>query len=208
MRLLLLIVSLLCCQAAFSATCERGNPGAKSDEPIVDWYDNFIRPYRYLPPAEANRKPTRTEVEDFIDVLGSFNRGMSLDQFALEPLVRQILESYARAPNFSGIDNATVEKLYRTDGGQKIDFSLFCISPRTLRTPNDAFSVTLFGVIVDDCQHVGMRGLVFSSALINGSPNGQCRPDLFFRKKVLWPILAGTNEITFLCGKDIGGCAR
>ena len=55
-----------------------------------------------------------------------------------------------------------------------------------------------FGVIVADCQHVGMRGLVFSSALINGSPNGQCRPDLFFRKKVLWPILAGTNEITFL----------
>ena len=67
------------------------------------------------------------------------------------------------------------------------------ISPRTLRTPNDAFSVTLFGVIVDDCQHVGMRGLVFSSALINGSPNGQCRPDLFFRKKVLWPILAGAR---------------
>lgn len=205
----LVAVILFCFDAAaFAANCERGDANVKSDEPIVDWYDNYVRPYRYLPGAEANRKPTRTEVEGFIDVLGAFNRSMSLDQLALEALVRQILESYARAPDFKGIDTAAVEKLYRPEGGHKIDFSLFCVSPRTLRTPNDAFGVTLFGVIVDDCQHVGMRGLVFSAALINGSPSGQCRPDLFFRKMVLWPILAGTNEVTFVCGKDTGGCAR
>jgi hypothetical protein len=101
-----------------------------------------------------------------------------------------------------------VEKLYKPDSGQRLDFSLFCISPRTLRTPNDAFTVTLFGVIVDDCQHIGLRGLVFTSALVNGSANGQCKPDLRFTKMYIWPLPAGTNEVTFICGKDTGGCAR
>lgn len=208
MRALIVMLSMLWCCAAAAAGCERGNPNVKSDEAIVDWYDNYVRPYRYLPPAELSRKLTKPEVEQFIDVLGTFNRSMSMDQLAIENVVRQIIENYARAPDFKGIDNATVEKLYRPEGGQKVDFSLFCVSPRTLRTPNDAFGITMFGVIVDDCQHVGMRGLVFTTGLINGSPNGQCQPDLFFRKMVLWPILAGTNEITFICGKDVGGCAR
>jgi hypothetical protein len=53
-----------------------------------------------------------------------------------------------------------------------------------------------------------MRGIVFTSALINGSANGQCKPDQFFRKMVLWPLMAGTNEVTFVCGRDVGGCAR
>jgi len=24
----------------------------------------------------------------------------------------------------------------------------------------------------------------------------------------IWPLPAGTNEVTFICGKDAGGCAR
>lgn len=208
MRTMLVVLLALWQCWAHAAGCERGNPNVKSEEPIVEWYENYIRPYRYLPAAEKDRRLTKSEVEAFVEVLGSFNRGMSMDQLSLENLVSQIIASYARAPNFKGIDNAAVEKLYRPEGGHKIDFSLFCITPRTIRTPDDAFGVTLFGVAVDDCQHVGMRGLVFTSALINGSVNGQCRPDIFLRKMVFWPILAGTNEVTFVCGKDTGGCAR
>jgi hypothetical protein len=43
---------------------------------------------------------------------------------------------------------------------------------------------------------------------VNGSPTGQCKPDLFFTKMYLWPLPAGINEITFMCGKDTGGCSR
>ena len=181
---------------------------SKSLEPIVDWYDNYIRPNRYLPADKATQRLTKPQVEAFIEVSGTFNRRASLDQMELEGLVSQVVRSYARAPDFKSIDTAAVEKLYKADSGQRLDFSLFCISPKTLNTPDDAFSVTLYGVVVDDCQHVGIRGLVFTSALVNGSPSGQCKPDLFFTKMYIWPLPAGTNEVTFICGKDTGGCAR
>lgn len=179
-----------------------------SGEPIVDWYDTYIRPYRYLPADQAAQRLTKAQVETFIDTLGTFNRRASLDQMELEGLVSQVMRSYARAPDFKGIDTAAVEKLYKADSGQRLDFSLFCVSPKSLRTPDDAFSVTLFGVVADDCQHIGIRGLVFTSALVNGSPSGQCKPDLFFTKMYIWPLPAGINEVTFVCGKDTGGCSR
>jgi len=50
--------------------------------------------------------------------------------------------------------------------------------------------------------------LVFTSALVNGSANGQCKADQRFAKMYVWPLPAGTNEVTFICGKDTGGCAR
>lgn len=208
MRMLLVALALWH-GAVYAAPDCTGPIGAnKSAEPIVDWYDNYIRPYRYLPADKATQRLTRAQIEAFIDVLGTFNRRASLDQMELESLVSQVMRSYARAPDFKGIDTAAVEKLYRSDSGQRLDFSLFCISPKSLRTPDDAFSVTLFGVVADDCQHIGIRGLVFSGALVNGSANGQCKPDQFFTKMYIWPLPAGTNEITFMCGKDTGGCAR
>jgi hypothetical protein len=209
MRILLLVALIGWQGAAFAAQgCSGATPQAKSGEMLVDWYDNFIRPYRYLPANEAMPKSTKAEVEAFMDRLAPFNRRASLDQLELEHLVRQVMASYAKAPDFSNIDNAAVEKLYKSDSGDKVDFSLFCISPRTLNTPNDAFGVTLFGVVADDCQHVGLRGLVFTSTLINGRANGQCRPDLVSYKLFALPLQVGLNEITLICGKDTGGCAH
>ena len=211
MRVFLLAALLMGYHAATAAApaCTGAAEVRKSSgEPIVDWYDTYIRPYRYLPADQAAQRLTKAQVETFIDTLGNFNRRASLDQFVLESLANQVMTSYARAPDFKGIDNAAVEKLYRSDSGQKLDFSLFCVSPRTLRTPDDAFAVTLFGVIADDCQHIGLRGLVFTYALVNGSPTGQCKPDQFFTKMFVLPVMAGTNEVTFICGKDTGGCSR
>jgi len=208
MRMLLVALALWHGVVYAAPSCNGPIGDSKSSEPMVDWYDNYIRPYRHLPADQAAQRLNKAQVEAFIETLGTFNRSVSLDQLALENLVAQVVASYARAPDFKGIDTAVIEKLYKPDSGQRLDFSLFCISPRTLRTPNDAFTVTLFGVIVDDCQHIGLRGLVFTSALVNGSANGQCKPDLRFTKMYIWPLPAGTNEVTFICGKDTGGCAR
>jgi hypothetical protein len=109
---------------------------------------------------------------------------------------------------FNGIDAAAAEKIYKTGIGQKFDFSLLCINARSVRAPDDAFGITLFGVTADDCQHVGLRGLVFTETLVNGSANGQCRPDQTFYKMYIFPLPAGTNDITFVCRKERGGCAR
>ncbi len=92
--------------------------------------------------------------------------------------------------------------------GQRLDFSLLCINARTVRAPDDAFAITLFGVPIDDCQHVGLRGLVFTETLVNGSTNGQCRPDQLYFRMFALPLAAGTNDITFVCRKAPGGCAR
>jgi hypothetical protein len=83
-----------------------------------------------------------------------------------------------------------------------------CIDTRTTATPDDTVAVTLFGMSRDDCQHVGLRGLVFTGALVNGSINGECRPDHVYYRRLIIPVNAGTNAITFLCRKDVGGCMR
>ena len=209
-RALLVAATIACWHGALHAAsdCAPAAEQRKSAEPIVDWYDNYIRPYRMMPAGAGAAALTKTQVEEFIDKLGLFNRRAVLDSLIFESLVQQIMESYARAPNFKGIDTAAVEKIYKSGIGEKLDFSLLCITAKSMRLPDDAFGITLFGVIVDDCQHIGLRGLVYTGALVNGSANGQCRPDLNFRKNFFVPVLAGTNEITYICGKDRGGCAR
>jgi len=156
MRVFLIFAVLMGCHGAVQAAagCAGATEASKSSgEPMVDWYDNYIRPYRYLPADKAAQRLTKAQVEAFIETLGAFNRRASLDQMELENLVSQVATSYARAPDFKGIDTAAVERIYRSDSGQKLDFSLFCVSPKSLHSPDDAFSVTLFGVIADDCQH-------------------------------------------------------
>jgi hypothetical protein len=180
----------------------------KGAEPIVDWYDNYIRPYRGTSGDAAAARLTKSQVEAYIEASGSFLRRAVLDSFIFETLVQQIADSYARAGDFKGINTAAVEKIYKSGIGEKLDFSLLCISAKTLRTPDDAFGITLFGIVADDCQHMGLRGLVFSAVLVNGSANGQCRADQQYAKMFIVPVIAGTNEVTFVCGKDRGGCAR
>jgi hypothetical protein len=209
-RVLLVAATLACWHGALRAApdCAPATGQRKSAEPIVDWYDNYIRPYRMMPAGAETAALTKSQVEEFIDKLGAFNRRAVLDSLIFESLVQQIMESYARARDFKGIDTAAVEKLYKSGIGEKLDFSLLCITAKSMRLPDDAFGITLFGVIVDDCQHIGLRGLVYTGALVNGSANGQCKPDQNFRKNFFVPVLAGTNEITYICGKDHGGCAR
>src|SRR4051812_28291407 len=101
-RGMLFVLIVLAQGVALAANCQRGNPDAKGGEPIVNWYDNYIRPFRYLPPDEVDKKLSKGQVEEFIEVLGNFNRSMALDQMALENLVTQIVAGYAREPSFKG----------------------------------------------------------------------------------------------------------
>jgi hypothetical protein len=177
----------------------------KSAEPIVDWYENFARPYR-IPSAAAPL--AKSQVEAYIDEAAPVHRRAVLDPLFFESLVQQIASGYARMSDFRGIDSAAAEKIYKSGIGEKVDFSLLCISAKTVRTPDDAFGITLFGVVYDDCQHIGLRGLVFTATLVNGSANGRCLPDQKYAKMFIVPVHAGVNEITFVCGKDRSGCAR
>lgn len=208
-RALLVVAASMCwhCMAHAAPACAPATETRKHAEPIIEWYENYIRPYRHIAGGAA-ATPTRSQVETFIDEIGTFNRRAVLDQLIFETLIDQILTSYARTPDFKGIDTAAVEKIYKTGAGQKIDFSFLCITSKSVRTPDDSFTITLFGVVAGDCQHIGLRGLVFTAALVNGSANGQCKPDELFRKMFIVPLPAGTNEITYICGKDRGGCAR
>ncbi|MEO7728250.1 MAG: hypothetical protein ABIS45_13425 [Burkholderiales bacterium] len=208
MRMLLTIA--LCAAwlgMAHAATpCAPATEMRKSDVPVLDWYDNYIRPYQMAEAATA--RPAKAQVEGFIERIGEFHRRGVLDQTIFEELISKIMSRYARAADFKGIDTAAAAQIYQGGIGQPLDFSLLCIAPKSLRTPDDAFAITLFGVVADDCQHIGLRGLVFTATLVNGGANGQCRPDLIFSRLVILPLNAGINEITFICGKDAGGCVR
>ena len=206
---LLVIAALFCVcgQARAVQVCAPALDQRKSNEPLVDWYDNYVRPYRTMPGGPGTTRPTVKQVEDFIELSAPFNRRAVLDPFIFESFVQQVMAGYARAPGFNGIDTAAAEKLYKAGTGEKLDFSLFCISAKSLHAPDDAFAITVFGVVVDDCQHMGLRGLVFTAILVNGSASGQCKPDQKYAKMLIVPVHAGTNDITFICGKDQGGCA-
>jgi hypothetical protein len=177
----------------------------KSAEPIVDWYENFVRPYRTQSAASPLAK---NQVEAYIDEAALVHRRAVLDPLFFESLVQQIANGYARARDFKGIDSAAVGKIYNSGIGEKLDLSLLCISAKTVHVPDDAYGITLFGVVYDDCQHIGLRGLVFTATLVNGSANGRCQPDQKYAKMFIVPVHAGVNEITFVCGKDRSGCAR
>src|SRR4051812_16864642 len=140
-RSVLIVVFALWQGAAYAAPACSGAPtqGKTSNEPLVDWYDNYIRPYRYLPADKGAQKLTKANVEAFMETLAPFNRRASLDQLELENLVSQIMARYAKVGDFKDIDTATVDKFYRSDAGHKMDFSLFCIGPRSIRTPDDSF---------------------------------------------------------------------
>jgi hypothetical protein len=180
----------------------------KSTEPMVDWYDNYIRPYRSLPGNAGEARLGKSQVEAFIEEIRPFHRGAVLDPLYFEVFAQLISDGYQGSAGFKGIDAAAAEKIYNAATRQRLDFSLLCINARTVRTPDDAFAITLFGVPIDDCQHIGLRGLVFTEILVNGSTSGQCRPDQPYFRLFALPQAAGTNFITFVCRKSQGGCVR
>jgi hypothetical protein len=188
--------------------CTRPAEQRKSDEPIVDWYDNYIRPFRTLPAGIADARLAKGQVEAFIGEIKPFHRAAVLDPLYFETFAQLISEGYQRSTGFKGIDADAAAKIYNAATRQQLDFSLLCINARTVRAPDDAFAITLFGVPIDDCQHIGLRGLVFTETLVNGSTSGKCRPDQSYFKMFALPIAAGTNEITFVCQKAPGGCVR
>ena len=208
MRTLVLAVALVLWNAASHAApeCVVSDPRKAGDQ-IVDWYDIYVRPFR---PPTAPASLSKGEVETLVGEMASFHRPAVLDPLYFEPLVQQISTRYADASSFHGIDSSIAEKTYKSGTGTRYDFSLLCIDAKSVRLPADAFAITLFGVTIDDCQHVGLRGLVFTETWVNGSANGQCRPDQHYYRMQIIPVRvrAGTNSITFLCRKDTGGCAR
>lgn len=206
----ILFAAVLClgwlASAHAAPACAPGTEMRKSEVPAIDWYDNYIRPY--LMGEAAAARPAKAQVEAFIDRIGDFHRRSMLDQTVFEELIGKIMARYSRSTDFKGLDTATAQSIYQSGIGQQLDFSLLCITSKSLHRPDDAFTITLFGVVADDCQHIGLRGLVFTGTLVNGGSNGVCKPDLNFYKIMFMPVHAGVNEITFVCGKDTGGCAR
>jgi hypothetical protein len=151
---------------------------------------------------------TFDQIGALIETQDAYNRRGSRDPLFFEALVQQISQHYAKAPDFSGLDMQTVQKIYRPASGSELDFSLLCIDTRTIGKRDDAFAITLFGLNYEECQRFGLRGLVFTDILVNGAANGQCRADQVYTRMLVFQVNAGTNTVSFVCGKDSTGCSR
>ncbi len=148
------------------------------------------------------------QIEALIDKQDAFNRRGTRDPLFFEALVQQVTQHYARAPDFKGLDLPTVKQSYRPGSGPELDFSMICVDSRTAAAPDDTFALTLFAVTNENCQHMGLRGLVFTDTLVNGAAGGQCRPDHVYYRNLIFAINAGTNTVTFLCRKEGRSCIR
>ncbi len=178
----------------------------RTTDRITDWYDLYLKPYRRLAGIPEGLSPTMDQIEAMIEKLETFHRRSSRDSLFFEALAQQIAVSYARASDFKGLDTLVAGKIYKP--GPDLDFSTVCIDTKTTKSPDDTFAVTLFGMTSYDCEHIGLRGLVFTDTLINGAVNGGCRADHVYYKRLIFPVNAGTNTVTFLCRKDSNGCLR
>jgi len=175
---------------------------------IKDWYDTHLKPFRVLAGIQEGPALTLEQIDALIEKQDAYNRRSSRDPLFFEALVQQVAQHYARRPDFKGLDSQTARQIYRPASGPELDFSMLCIETRTTGSRDDAFAITLFGVNNEDCQRIGLRGLVFSDTLVNGAASGQCRPDHVYYKMLIIPINAGTNTVTYLCRKDSNGCLR
>ena len=178
----------------------------RTTDQITDWYDRYLKPYRLSAGIPEGPSLTVGQIDALTEKLETFHRRSSRDSLFFEALTQQIVASYARSSDFRGLDTPAARKIYRP--GPDLDFSLMCIDTKTARSPDDTFAVTLFGMTSYDCQHIGLRGLVFTETLINGAVNGECRPDYVYYRRLIIPVTAGTNAVTYLCRKDSGGCLR
>ncbi|MBI2289389.1 MAG: hypothetical protein HYU73_03430, partial [Betaproteobacteria bacterium] len=158
----------------------------RTTDQITDWYDRYLKPYRLSAGIPEGPSLTVGQIDALTEKLETFHRRSSRDSLFFEALAQQIVASYARSPDFKGLDTPAAGKIYRP--GPDLDFSLMCIDTKTARSPDDTFAVTLFGMTSYDCQ--------------------QCRPDHVYYRRLIIPVTAGTNAVTYLCRKDSGGCLR
>lgn len=178
----------------------------KSPDEITDWYERYISPFRAYAGMADNPRLTKEQIEARAGTMEEVNHRILADSLQFEALVQQIAAHYARSPDFKGLDSKVAGKIYRP--GARLDFAALCIDTRSLSSPDDTFAITLFGVTNRDCQHTGLRGLVFTNTLINGAVEGQCRPDDVYYRSLIIPVTVGTNTVTFLCSKESYGCYR
>ncbi len=188
--------------------CPTPSYAARPAPQITDWYASHLKPFRVLAGIPQGSALTADQVGELIERQDGFNRRSARDPLFFEALVQQIAQHYARAPGFKGLDTQTARKIYQAASGPELDFSMLCVDTRTIAAPDDAFAITLFGVLDDECQRIGLRGLVFTDTLVNGAGNGQCRPDHVYYRMLVVRINAGTNTVTFVCRKDVNGCLR
>lgn len=181
---------------------------ARTTDQITSWFEIYLRPFRELAGIPDGPSMTMNQIEPLLEKMEIYHRNGTRDSTFFEALVQQISADYARSPGFKGFDTLAAKKMHKTGSGPDIDYSLMCIDARTTRFPDDTFAITLFGVSMDNCQHVGLRGLVFTDILVNGSMNGECHPDHVYYKQLIFSVNAGTNTVTFLCRKDKYGCIR
>jgi hypothetical protein len=181
---------------------------AKSSVQMVEWYEKFVNPFKAVAGKTDGPPLTNDQIESLKDGMDEFHNRVVGDPLFLEALVRQIAVNHARSANFKGLDSVAAERIYRPGSGPNLDFSAMCIDTRSTQFPDDSFAITLFGVNISNCQHVGLRGLVFTDSLVNGGTGGGCRPDYIAYKNLIIPVNLGTNAITFLCVKATNGCSR
>jgi hypothetical protein len=208
-RAMIFLILLTCANniALAAAECPAAITLPKPPENVVDWYDKFVAPWKIVAGAADATRPTRSVVEAYVERTADFHRRSIGEPLFFESLVRQIAASYVNEGDFMGLNSLSAQKIYRASTASDLDFSIMCIDTRRSRFPEDTFGITLFGVNLDNCQHAAVRGIVFSTTLINGAPNGACRADYDFYRMIVVPVRAGTNTITFVCRKDAGGCA-
>ncbi len=180
----------------------------RSTDKIMDWYDAFLRPFRAAAGIQDNPSMSTEQIQAQLEKLGTYHRNSLRNSLFFEVLTQQVSVEYARSPDFRGLDTQVARKIYQRGSGPDLDFSVMCIDTRTSRASDDTFAITLFGMTRNDCQHVGLRGLVFSDTLVNGAMNGECRADHIYYNRIIFPMTAGTNAVTFLCRKDVNGCSR
>ena len=173
LRATLLLATLVFANPAALAApeCPRSIIPPKAPQNVVDWYDKYVAPSRTLAGTPENPRPTKSQVEAFIDSIKAFHRRAVSDSLFFEPLVQQIMAKYSDAGDFRDLSSVTAKKIYRPGSGPDLDFSAMCIDILRSRFPEDTFAITLSGVSIDNCQHVTVRGLVFTNTLVNGAMN-------------------------------------
>lgn len=175
---------------------------------MVEWYEKYVNPFKAVAGKTDGPPLTSDQIEALKEGMDAFHHRVFGNPLFFEALVQQIAVNRARSPNFRGLDSVAAERIYKPGSGPNLDFSAMCIETRSTQFPDDSFAITLFGVSSSNCQHAGLRGLVFSESLINGGTNGECRPDHIAYKNLIIPVALGANAITFLCVKAINGCSR
>jgi hypothetical protein len=83
---------------------------ARATGQIKDWYDTYLKPFRSAAGVQEPPALTFDQIGALIETQDAYNRRGSRDPLFFEPLVQQVAQHYARAPDFRGLDMQTVQK--------------------------------------------------------------------------------------------------